>query len=109
MDSCKDRIKILREEKRMTQTRLSIELEVTQETVSAYESGRHYPSIPILIKMSELFGVSCDYILGVSDIRTIMTGLKTDSDIEIVSEFNSLTPMEQNQVKAYIQALRDRR
>lgn len=109
MDSCKDRIKALREEKRMTQTRLSIELEVTQETISAYESGRHYPGIPVLIKMSELFGVSCDYILGVSDVRTIMTGLRSDSDIEIVSKFNALTPMEQNQARAYIQALLDRR
>ena len=104
-----NRIKQLREEKRMTQLRLSIELEVAQETICGYESGRHHPSVEKLLKLSEIFGVSCDYILGVSDIRTIMTGLKTDSDIEIVSEFNSLTPMEQNQVKAYIQALRDRR
>lgn len=104
-----NRIKQLREEKRMTQIRLSIELEVTQETISAYESGRHYPSIPVLIKMSELFGVSCDYILGVSDIKTIMKGVKSDSDVEIVSEYNSLSPMEQNMVKAYIQALKDKR
>lgn len=93
----------------MTQVRLSIELEVTQETISAYESGKNYPRIPHLIKMSELFGVSCDYILGVSDIKTIMKGVKNDSDVEIVSEYNSLSPMEQNMVKAYIQALKDKR
>lgn len=104
-----NRIRQLREEKRMTQLRLSIELEVAQETICGYENGRHYPSVEKLLKMSELFGVSCDYILGVSDVRTIMTGLRSDSDIEIVSKFNALTPMEQNQARAYIQALLDRR
>ena len=37
-----NRIKQLREEYNMTQVRLSIELEVSQETISAYESGKHY-------------------------------------------------------------------
>ncbi|MBQ8297610.1 MAG: XRE family transcriptional regulator, partial [Ruminococcus sp.] len=66
-------------------------------------------SIPVLIKMSKLFNASCDYILGVSDVRTVMNGISSDSDIEIVSEFNSLTPMEQNMVRAYMQALRDKK
>ena len=79
-----NRIKQLREEKRMTQIRLGIELEVNQVTIS-------------------------DYILGVSDVRTVMNGISSDSDIEIVSEFNSLTPMEQNMVRAYMQALRDKK
>lgn len=104
-----NRIKQLREEKKMTQVRLSIELGVTQVTVSGYEIGKSLPSVSILLKMSELFGVSCDYILGVSEIRTIMKGIKSDSDIELVSEYNTLTPMEQNMVKAYMQALKDKR
>lgn len=32
----------------MTQVRLSVELGVAQETVSAYESGKHYPSVATL-------------------------------------------------------------
>lgn len=104
-----NRIKQLREEKGITQIRLSIELGVTQVTVSGYEVGKSYPSIPVLIKMSKIFGVSCDYILGVSDIRTIMKGVESDADIELVSEYHSLSPMEQNMVRAYIQALKDRR
>ena len=64
-----NKIKELREENHMTQVRLSIELEVSQETVSAYESGKHYPSVASLIKLSEIFHTSCDYILGLSDVR----------------------------------------
>ena len=64
-----NRIKQLREEYNMTQVRLSIELEVSQETISAYESGKHYPSVAALLRLSEIFHASCDYILGLSDIR----------------------------------------
>ena len=62
-------IQSLRKEKRISQTRLSIELEVSQETISAYENGKHYPSVKSLLKLRELFGVSIDYILGLTDQR----------------------------------------
>ncbi len=64
-----NRIKELREEIGMTQVRLSIELEVAQETISAYEQGKHYPSAVNLIKLSKIFSASIDYILGLSDCR----------------------------------------
>ena len=64
-----NRIKKLRKEKKITQIRLSIELEVSQETISAYEKGKYYPSAAMLIKLRDIFGVSIDYILGLSDIR----------------------------------------
>ena len=64
-----NRIRELREEKKITQIRLSIELEVSQETISAYENGRHFPSAKSLIRLRELFGVSIDYILGLTDQR----------------------------------------
>ena len=41
-----NRIRELREARSMSQVRLSIELEVSQETVSAYESEKHFPAIP---------------------------------------------------------------
>ena len=53
-----NRIKQLREEYNMTQVRLSIELEVSQETISAYESGKHYPSVAALLRLSEIFHAS---------------------------------------------------
>lgn len=67
-----NRIRELRKEMHITQVQLSIELGVTQETISAYEHGRHYPSVEALIKLSDIFHASMDYIMGLSDIRTIM-------------------------------------
>ena len=62
-----NRIRELRQKKNLSQLQLSIELEVTQETISAYEHSKHLPSITALMKMSQLFGVSMDYIMGLSD------------------------------------------
>lgn len=43
MQEYRNRIRELREEKHITQVRLSTELGVAQETISAYEQGRHLP------------------------------------------------------------------
>ena len=105
-----NRIRELRKSKGITQIRLSIELGVTQETISAYENGRHYPTVENLIKMSEIFGVSCDYILGISDVKTIAaSGEYSPEEIILVSEYRSSTPTERKMISAYIQGIKDKR
>jgi Predicted transcriptional regulators len=52
MQEYHNRIRELREEKHITQVRLSTELGVAQETISAYEQGRHLPSVSSLMKLS---------------------------------------------------------
>jgi len=105
-----NRIKELREEKGMTQQRLSIELGVTQEAVSGYENGRHFISMPCLLKLSEMFNVSCDYILCLSDIRNI-TAVKdlSHEEIQLISDFRQLLPSERAMVKGYINGIYDNR
>lgn len=66
-----NRIKELRQEKKITQLQLSLELGVTQETISAYEHGKHLPSLTALMKMNKLFDASMDYIMGLSNVRKI--------------------------------------
>ena len=40
-----ENLKRIREKKKVTQVRLSIACEVSQETISAYESGKAFPSV----------------------------------------------------------------
>lgn len=75
-----NKIRDLRIEKSMTQLRLSIELEVSQETVSTYEIGKHYPSARSLIRMAELFDASTDYILGLNPVRKMIPLLRAMAD-----------------------------
>ncbi len=61
-----NRIKELRTVKHLTQEELGHILNVQKAAISKYENGRAEPSVDVLKKLSALFGVSSDYILGIS-------------------------------------------
>jgi len=64
-----NRIKALRDEFKMTQQDLANKLDGAKSTVAMYENETRKPSIEVLIKLSEIFNCSTDYILGKSEIR----------------------------------------
>ncbi len=99
-----NRIKQLREELNMTQVRLSIELEVTQETVSAYEIGKHYPSVKSLLKMADLFDASMDYILGRSDIRKAASDeIISQDEVRMISLYRKMNNLQKEKLCAFMQ------
>ena len=57
-------IRELRKEKKMTQGQLASLLFLSQDTISLWELGKSFPDIPSLIKLSKIFNVSTDYLLG---------------------------------------------
>ena len=65
-----NRIKMLREENGLTQQELADKINGAKSTVAMYEKGNRKPSLEILVKLSEIFNCSIDYILCQSDIRT---------------------------------------
>ena len=93
-----NRIRELREEKKITQIRLSIELEVSQETISAYEMEKYYPSVKSLIKLQNIFGVSIDYILGLSDTRyeRIETNSLAQDETRLINLYRNWIPLEKS-------------
>ena len=75
----KNRIKELRKEKGLTQSGLVSELEivgipVTLRTIRNYEKGSVLPS-DVLICLCRLFECSADYLLGLTDCRTVNNAL----------------------------------
>lgn len=101
-----NRIRELREEKQMTQIRLSIELEVSQEAVSAYENGKHYPSVSTLLKLSDIFHASCDYILGLSNTRYISnTGQTPEDELILLEKWRALDEKRKAVLLAYADGL----
>lgn len=57
-----------------TQQDLAAVLFVNQTAVSQWERGVTIPSPPILLKLSELYGVSTDYLLGRTDEKSPAPG-----------------------------------
>lgn len=61
------RIRELRADKNLTQAQLGAMLNVSQDTVSLWEKSKSLPPVEIISALSDIFGVSCDYLLGKSD------------------------------------------
>jgi Predicted transcriptional regulators len=64
------RIKSLRTECVMTQKELADKLRLTPKMISFYELGERVPPPDILLKLSDIFNVSVDYLLGKTDTKT---------------------------------------
>lgn len=65
-----ERLRQLRQEKKMTQSVLGRAIDVSPRMISFYESGNHFPRDEIILKrIANLFEVSVDYLLGCSDLR----------------------------------------
>lgn len=64
------RMKQLREEKKVTQEELAFALDISQQRVSKIECNKATMNEKLIINCAEYFGVTTDYLLGTSDIRT---------------------------------------
>lgn len=62
-----NRIAELRMARNWTQVQLAQKLHVSKQTVSNWENNNILPSIELLLKLSGLFSVSTDYLLGLDD------------------------------------------
>lgn len=57
-------LKVLREERELSQKEVANYLGTTQQVYSRYETGVNEIPVRQLIKLCELYNVSADYILG---------------------------------------------
>ena len=100
------RIRELRKEMGYSQVRLSVELGVSQESISAYESGKNYPNTENLLKLSVLLHSSIDYILGVSSVRHPSLSIPmTAKEQHLLNQYREFDDKKKNLIDSYIEAL----
>ncbi|ARX65021.1 helix-turn-helix domain-containing protein [Bacillus thuringiensis] len=58
-----ERLKEEREKRNWSQNDLAEKLYVSRQSVSKWETGKNYPSIEIIIHLSDLFGITIDELL----------------------------------------------
>jgi len=72
-------------QKNMSQQEIANRLGISRQTVSAYCDGTAYPSVKLLIKMSNSLETSSDYLLGISNVPS------RNEDIQIASKTTGLS------------------
>lgn len=73
-----NRIKQLREEKGLKQDELARQLSISPSTIGMYETNKREPNNDLTIRIANFFNVSVDYLLGLTNIREPIEGLKLD-------------------------------
>ncbi len=61
------RLKKLRKERKISQLKLALDLNMNQNTISRYENLEREADYETLIRFADYFGVSIDYMLGRTD------------------------------------------
>ena len=62
-------VKELREDHNYSQKEFSKMLGISEKTLYRYECGTHEPPISTLLKMSEIFNVSLNYLVGLDSLN----------------------------------------
>ena len=61
------RLRELRKQRGITQVKLSMDLNISQNSISRYEQGLREPDLATLGLIADYFHVSVDYLLGRTD------------------------------------------
>lgn len=114
MASISDRIRLLRTESHMTQEEFGRIFGISKPTVSFYEHGKSVPNDQIKTAIARYFGVSVDYLLGVTDSRELTSPTPTPPaaaqrpvEAAIAGELGSLSDRQLDRLLGYIQALKE--
>ena len=64
-----ERFKELRKSKKLKQWEMANILDTDRSTITKWETGKSKPAHEMMVTIADYFGVSTDYLLGVSDVR----------------------------------------
>lgn len=69
-----DRLRELREQRRMIQAIVATKVGISQQSLSKYETDISRIKVDVLIKLAQYYNVTTDYILGLSDVKRDLKG-----------------------------------
>lgn len=78
------KLKSLRKELNLTQEQLAKRIGVAKSVVSYYESGERYPSYDVLVKLTNVFHVTTDYLLDIEKKHTLDVSDLSPEDIQVL-------------------------
>ena len=102
----KTRIRELREEKNISQTKLALQIGITQSTLSKIENEQCIPDAELIVHMARHFHVTTDYILCQSDNRfpvEILTIEEVSNPYPTaLSDYYNLNPAQLNALHTFL-------
>ena len=84
------RLRELRHKRKLRLEQVAEIIGVNKSTLSAYENGGRQPSYDILVSLARLYRVSSDYLLGLTDDRSISVDGLTEREVNAICELVSI-------------------
>ena len=100
-------IKKIAKERNKSLTSLAVELEISQEAVSQYISGKIKPKMTTIIKMAEIFNTTTDYLLDLTDNPNPNNFKLTEDENNLIINYRKMNDIEKAKLTSYIQAIID--
>ena len=101
-------LKLLRDERGISQKQLADAIGVSQQSVNKYENHNTEPDIHTLIRIAEYFNTSVDYIVGYSSLRRkleILHAYELNSEeSQLIDKYRSLSPKQRSCIHTLIQS-----
>ena len=79
------RLTVLLDENNMTQTQLAKKIGTSNVTICRYLTCERLPRLDVVTKIADVFNISLDYLLGLSDDKTVQN--LTEKAQEVASGF----------------------
>lgn len=100
-----DRLKLLREERGLSQNDLAQQLNLARATISKYENkSEQIEGFKTLVAMSKLFDVPVDFILGLTDCREKYPAPEPVKEVNMQELISSLSTDDQKAVYEMVKA-----
>lgn len=105
-----ERLKSLRNERKILQKEVASYLGIDRTTYVKYETGASEPSIEILRKLATFFSVSVDYLVGENEKHTENNRPITDAELKfaLFDGDQNITDAQFEEVKRFAQFIRER-
>lgn len=78
MNNIGERIKLLRLQRKITQEKLAKAIELHKSNISGLENGSYKPSAIAIIKLSQYFNVSTDWLLTGKEYKNDLSDIEKD-------------------------------
>ena len=96
------RLRQLRLDKNLRQEQVAKLIGVNKSAISTYENNTRQPSFDILVRLATLYRVSTDYLLGMTNIRSLDLSGLSDEEVVAVSALVAIMTKRNEQLNSLL-------
>ena len=96
------RLRQLRLDKNLRQEQVAKLIGVNKSAISTYENNTRQPSFDILVRLATLYRVSTDYLLGMTNIRSLDLSGLSDEEVVAVSDLVAIMTKRNEQLNSLL-------